>query len=290
MRASATRRCAARLAPWLVLPFALLVAVARPVPATGDEGPRTPDAADAARWLAGIPAALHPGETMSARARLWTRDAEGVEESLVLDWLRRTAKGERRLVLEVRRPEAMEGTVHQLAFPEAGSVERLVWAPARGRVNRMRGDRPTDPFMGSFFTYEDLGFLPMASGAPLRMRRFEESGEGRVAVRSGPYGIYLGVEVILDAATGLPLRAVFRDRADFPFRYLRFSDVRERDGLRIPMRIEVEDALSGVRSRLEFDHVRFDVPVDPDLFEPDFGASALRRGTRIDVPDPADSD
>jgi hypothetical protein len=245
------------------------------------------EAPDARVWLEGIRGALHPGSTMAARATLWTRDAEGVEETVVFDWLRRTRGRERSLVLEVREPEAMQGTVYQLVFPDDRTILRGVWSPERGRMNRMRGDRPTDPFLGSSLTYEDLGWVVLAAGATLAEAPDPErrdGGEPRVTIRSGPYGIYLGLDVEIDPGTGLPRRAVFRDRAEFPFRQLRYSDVRTVDGYRIPMRIEVEDVLSGTRSRLELEGVRFDGPADPRLFEPDFGGRKPRRGTRIDVP------
>ncbi|MGH0035177.1 MAG: outer membrane lipoprotein-sorting protein [Myxococcota bacterium] len=268
-----------------VVAWLALVALAAALPAVARGGE-----AEAARWLEGAAAALHPAESMSARALLWTRDAEGDEEVLLLDWLRWTRDGTRQVVLEVRQPEAMQGSVYQLAFPGGATVDRRVWSPERGRLNRMRGDRPTDPFLGSFFTYEDLGWVRLALGVPLRERRHSEAGDGRVTIETGPYALYLGAELVLDAASGLPLRVGFRDRAGFEFRQLRFSDVREVDGRRLPHRIEVEDLLSGVRSRLELDDVHFGVPVDPWLFEPDFGGRPLRRGTRIDVPLPGDAE
>jgi hypothetical protein len=243
---------------------------------------------EARRWLERMAAALHPGDAMAARALLFTRDAEGQEETLILDWLRRTQDGEQALALEVIRPEAMEGTVHQLVFPGGGAVDRRVWTPTRGRLNRMRGGHPTDPFLGSFFTYEDLGFALLAGGGASGVRYFDESGRERVEVRSGPYFIYGRMQAVIDVETGLPVRVLFHDRADFPFRRLRFSDVREVGGHLLPLRIEAEDLLSGMRSRLEFDGVRFDVRPDPALFEPDFAGRPLRRGTRIDVPVPGD--
>jgi len=265
---------------------AAAVLLVLPLAASGlrgvESGPASGDV-----WMQRVGAALEPGRSFSARATLFIRDAEGSEAELALDWARRVEEGGRSLVIEVRQPDFMAGTIFQIVFRSGGEIERRTWDPERGRVETIRGDLATDAFLGSSFTYEDLALAAVPGVARSAVRPVEEEGGPRVLVETGPYHVYSRTEITIDALTDLPVQATFYDLAKFPFRRLRFADVRDVDGHPIPTTVEVEDVLTGARSRLHFERVRLDPDLDPRLFDEDFGRGTLRRGMRIDVP-PAD--
>ncbi len=250
------------------------VAVAQPDPA----GPADP-----------VVAALQPGRTLSARATLRTTNAGGAEDDLTLDWARSTDGDRVRVAVEVVAPPYMAGTVHQWTFTADGGIDRRVFSPERGRTSRIRGDRPTDPFLSSAFAYEDLGLAPSPARVGAERRPLSGEGRARTLLVSSPYHFYSEVETIFDDETGLPVEALYRDRAGQPFRRVTWSRPKSVDGLWVPTRIEAVDLLSGEGSVLEIDEVRLDVRLDARLFDPDFGGRPMRRGATIDVPSPGES-
>jgi hypothetical protein len=72
------------------------------------------------------------------------------------------------------------------------------------------------------------------------------------------------------------LDVLFYDRAGQLFREQHFEAVREVDGYPFPTRTSVRDRLTGARSVLTFESVRFDVPIPPERFL----ESAVRRRVR----------
>jgi hypothetical protein len=251
----------------LLLPLALGAARAE-----AQEGVMTP-----AQWLARANEALLAGESLRARARIVTRDRFGGEwvDEFVL--IRASYDGATRTLIEVVAPEVGKGTAYEIVARPGEPVERWVWLPSLRRLRKVIGVRRTDPFLGTEFSYEDLGLVLPAERADDRVRRVTQVGEGAdrvLEIQSPPYHYYQRVVTRIDPDTYLPVRVDFYDRAGQLFRQQRFEGVETVEGMPFPMRITMEDLITGTRSVLEFESIEPGVEIP----ESRFAESVIRRG------------
>jgi hypothetical protein len=93
------------------------------------------------------------------RMRLFDRQGRVRERQLRLVGLRGTEKGERadRLLIRFLYPNDIRGTGFLVLEHPGGDDERFLYLPALGRVRRIAGEEKQGSFVGSDFTYEDIG-------------------------------------------------------------------------------------------------------------------------------------
>jgi hypothetical protein len=234
------------------------------------------DALSPARWISRANAALLPGDSMLARAQIVTHDPLGGTSHDVLDMARVSEGDATRTLIEVEAPEAGAGTTYEIVARPGRPLERWVWLPELRRLRKIFGVQRTDPFLGTEFTYEDLGLaLPVERRAGVA-RRVGEPPHRLLELESPPYHYYSRVVTRIDPATNLPTTVSFYDRAGQLFREQRFGEVRQIDGRPFPTVIAVRDVQTGAYSVLTFQSVRFDVDIPPQRFS----ESALRRHLR----------
>jgi hypothetical protein len=240
-------------------------------------------------WIERMNEALLPGRSMTAKAVLSTTDPSGATNRVDFDFARLTDElGIHRTLIEVTAPDFWKGIVYQIIARPGEPLESWVWSPAVGRLRRIIGVHRTGEFLGSEFTYEDLGLV-----APLERRSGEvtkvvEEGKTWVLLVSGPYHYYGRVQSYLDPDTGMPHRIVFYDRDGRRFREERFREIQKFGDHRFPTVIEVKDELTGTSSRLVFHGVKFDVDIPPTLYTESIVRQKLRSGWQPHVPAPAE--
>jgi Outer membrane lipoprotein-sorting protein len=96
---------------------------------------------------------------LDIQMRMFDKQGRVRERRLRLAGLRGTEKGERadRLLIRFLFPNDIKGTGFLvLEHPDAAD-ERFLYLPALGRVRRIAGEEKQDSFVGSDFTYEDIG-------------------------------------------------------------------------------------------------------------------------------------
>jgi hypothetical protein len=120
----------------------------------------TPDARGA--WLARQADARDTGDDtrVAMRMRLYDRQDRTRERALTLLAIRGGA-GRRvpadRSLTRFTYPNDIRGTGFLVIEQPAGDAERFLFLPALGRVRRIAGSEAQESFVGSDFTYEDIG-------------------------------------------------------------------------------------------------------------------------------------
>ena len=91
--------------------------------------------------------------------RLFDKQGRTRERQLRLTGLRGTEKGDRadRLLIRFLFPNDIKGTGFLVLEHPGADDERFLYLPALGRVRRIAGEEKQDSFVGSDFTYEDIG-------------------------------------------------------------------------------------------------------------------------------------
>ena len=98
------------------------------------------------------------------RMRLHDRQGRVRERQLRMEGLRGTEQGQRadRLLITFLFPGDIKGTGFLVLEHPGADDERFLYLPALGRVRRIAGEEKQDSFVGSDFTYEDMGGRDLA--------------------------------------------------------------------------------------------------------------------------------
>lgn len=135
----------------LLLAFAVVTttaAVQPPVPGSADWIARQVQDRDTGR-----------DSRFEMRMRLFDRHGRVRERQLRLIGFRGSEKGERadRLLIRFLYPNDIRGTGFLVLEHPGADDERFLYLPALGRVRRIAGEEKQGSFVGSDFTYEDMG-------------------------------------------------------------------------------------------------------------------------------------
>jgi hypothetical protein len=230
-------------------------------------------ARDPAYWIGRMEQALLPQSSMRAVLEL-EEDVGGARvfpsRELRAELTRVQGPDRIRSVVAVRSPEK-DQEVFEITSRPGGEVERVGYGRIQGASRLQR--HGYDPFLGSAFTYEDLGFVELGHRAQEATVEIESLPEGRIVrVETGPYGPYGKVITRLDWKTALPRTVEFFDAEGKPSRTVEYRDV-VRDGTdSFPMQMEAVDFASGRRSRLHLGPVE----LGATIYEYEFRAEHLQ--------------
>ena len=118
-------------------------------------------AAGSADWVA---RQIHDRDTgrdsrFDMQMRMYDKQGRMRERHLRLSGYRGAEKGERadRLLIRFLFPNDIKGTGFLVLEHPGADDERFLYLPALGRVRRIAGEEKQDSFVGSDFTYEDIG-------------------------------------------------------------------------------------------------------------------------------------
>ena len=245
----------------LAAPVLLAAALAAAVPVGAEE------LGSAAEWVARANRALRPAPSMSASFEIESREPRSRPDRIAGTFRRQIREGTSRTLIEVHAPESARGTAILVVERADGSLERWVWLPFVRRLRRVQGVERTDHFLGTEFTYEDLGFGVPPERARGEVTRVREASRERIRLDSPPYHHYSRVTTFLDPVTHLPVRVLFYDHAGQLFREQEFGEVQEVDGLPFPTRISVRNRITGTESTLVLSDLDFHTPVPDEAFD-----------------------
>jgi hypothetical protein len=181
---------------------------------------------------------------------------------------RKQCGDESRNLAVFREPADVAGSaVLSTSHPERGD-DVWLYLPELGRVRQVNPNARSETFLGTDFTYEDLGMVEIDA----REHRLTSSGtldgEPVYRVQSTPRGVDTYGKVItwVSRETFLPVRIDYFDRVGVLLRSGRFSDVRMVKGIPTPFDIEIENVQTGHRTHLTLLAADYYGGLDCDLF------------------------
>lgn len=217
---------------------------------------------------------------MALRMRLYDRHGRGRERALTLQFIDAGRSGHRdldgdRLLIRFTHPADIRGTSFLVWEHPGREDERFLFLPALGRVRRIAGAERQESFVGSDFTYEDIGGRELAdytyrlldeqatwsdpAGSPHQAYRLESIARDRNA----PYGRV--VSTILKDLFVVVRAEIFNRRGELAKRF----DARQLEqtgGVWDPRELVMVNEREKTRTELVVEAVEYNVGLSPEVF------------------------
>jgi hypothetical protein len=239
---------------------ALIIAISTALPAEALTGAEVMTRALHARTL---------GDNAMSRLRVEVRAKDSATVMRTVDTYRKDCDGSSRQMVVIREPADVAGSaflswIHPDRYPDM-----WLYLPELGRPRQLNPATRGESFMGSDFTYEDLG-------APAHDERTHEIvdrpfvfGEPTYEVESIPsaHDVYSRIVTWVSRRTFLPVRVQYYDRDDGDLLKVgRFTDVRVIKGIPTAFALDMENVRTGHRTTVTLLEADFDRPFDCAFF------------------------
>ncbi|MDR2662293.1 MAG: outer membrane lipoprotein-sorting protein [Treponema sp.] len=184
-----------------------------------------------------------------------------------------------KVLMVFNSPRDVAGTGY-LSFSydeEAKDDDIWLYLPAMKRVRRITGSGKNDSFMGTDFTYEDMGSRSL--GKDEFSLRGEEVPDGElcwvVEARPKDSKDPYGRRVLWVRQDSSVIKAVdYYDRQDRLLKTLRVSGISQIDGIWTAQKMEMTNLQDKHSTVIEMSEIRFNLPLDDSLF----AVTTLERG------------
>jgi outer membrane lipoprotein-sorting protein len=222
----------------------------------------------------------HTGDTARYRLTMTLRSGRGAPRVREVDYYFKDYGDTEKILMGFKSPRDVAGTGY-LSFSyddESKDDDLWLYLPAMKRVRRITGSGKNDSFMGTDFTYEDMGSRSL--GKDDFTLRGEEVLEGeacwiveaRPKDSRDPYGRRL-VWVRKDTYV---INAVdYYDRQDRLLKTLRVSGIEQIDGIWTARKMEMTTVQDQHSTVIDMSEIQFNMPLEDSLFT----VAALERGT-----------
>jgi len=155
--------------------------------------------------------------------------------------------------------------------------DQWLYLPALKKSRRITGSSKNDYFMGTDFTYDDMGDRNVDEDTHTLLREEEVEGHACWVVESKPknedYMYSKRVSWIRQDAL-VALKVDFYDRRGSLLKTLNVSDIREQDGIWTAFKMEMSNIQENHRTVIEMEEVQYNIGLEDSLFR----VSTLERG------------
>jgi len=192
----------------------------------------------------------------TAELNLITENPRGEQRKFSVRVHRKSDDGGEKQFLEYLAPADVRGTKF-LSLAEKGQEEQMwLYMPAIGRERRIAAHMTGDSFMGTDFTYEEIGG-GLSYDKDYSVKRLADETYEEVLcyvlelTAAGEDALYAKIKMWVRQDEMIPLRVELWDPADTLKKTLTLADFRSVDGELIPHNVVMADNQKGTRTILE---------------------------------------
>lgn len=207
----------------------------------------------------------------SAQITMITENAKGAQRSYSLQvYVRMDEEEGDAQFLEYLAPADVRGTKFLSLRPKDGESQMWLYLPALGRERRIAAHMTGDSFMGTDFTYDEIGgnFGYEDDYAAERLPDQVEQGLDCYVLEltaAGPGALYPNVRMWVWKEEMVPVKMEFHASGDTVAKTLTLSRFQLVSGELIPHYVVMANNIQGTRTILELAQVSQD-EVDPEIF------------------------
>jgi outer membrane lipoprotein-sorting protein len=227
-----------------------------------------PDVADVLRRMK---AAMEPPRASLRTIDIVLTDESGARTEWLARQARRSSRDGNRILTVMLQPEALKGSAVLIEEREDGSNVQWVYLPSVRRVRKLMPVGQFQPFLGTDFTYADLGFISLDDRST-RVLGTEDRPTGGTAykVEQIPRNEWHYSRIIAWIATDtlLPLQRDYYSPAGDLWKQQYFETVSVIEGVPTPLAIRMVNRAEGGSTELRIRNLDYDSEIPDDLFDP----------------------
>src|SRR5215813_6840639 len=177
----------------------------------------------------------------------------------------------KRMVLVLLAPEGVKGMAYMIAEPQNKPSRMWAYTPTIRRVRELVPVDAYEHFLGTDFTYADLGFVRLHEKYRLLGEEQHAGGQAYRIEEQVPQerAYYSRLLTWVAADSLLPLQRDYYDGAGELWKTEHFEQVSVIDGVPTPLHITMEDVQGKSSTELNVSEVRYDVDIPDAVFAPD---------------------
>ena len=155
------------------------------------------------------------------------------------------------------------------SYEENKEDDQWIYLPALGKVKRISSDSKSDYFMGSDFTYDDLGERNLEDDNHKLLRTDTLDGEEVYVVESIPKDedyMYSKTITWVSKDKWIGLKKEFYDKDEDHLKTLKVNEYQEIDGIITVTESEMHNIQKDHRTQLKLDEVKYNSGIDENIF------------------------
>lgn len=210
------------------------------------------------------------GNTMQATLRMQITNARGAtRDREIVQYSIDTAEGEKKIMF-FENPADVRGTSFMTwSWDDGRDDDQWIYLPALKRVKRIASDSKNDSFMGSDFTYDDLGDRHPSEDTHTLIGEETVDGLPCYVVESVPLEknpAYAKTITRIHKDSWVGLRKEYFDSRGELVKVLEIGKREKIDGFWVVTDMTMKDLDRGSSTRITMNAVRFDIPLNDQLF------------------------
>ncbi len=215
-------------------------------------------------------AALEPIHPSTQRLTISVINKRGESSQFVASFAHKKVWGEDWILAILRAPENLQGITYLVREQAGQPAFQWVYLPVLRRVREISPIGASQDFLGTDFTYGDLGVVQLHDRQSQFLGMEKHRGIWAYKVQEIPRQpwYYSRIVTWVAADSFLPLERDCYSPSKRLWKIERFEEIKRIDGVPTPLWITMENLRDGSRSTIEVSAVRYDANVPDTLFDP----------------------
>ncbi|MGC9312071.1 MAG: outer membrane lipoprotein-sorting protein [Sediminispirochaetaceae bacterium] len=220
------------------------------------------------------------GEDMTADLVMTLTNARGsTRERSITQFSLDTGEVDKKMMFFLAPADVKDTSFMSWSYDDARDDDQWIYLPALRRVKRISSDSKNDRFMGSDFTYDDLGERHPEEDRHTILREENYKGESCYVVESLPVGDDDAFSktvswIVKDKWIGL--KREYYDAKGQIYKTLNIEDYKQIDGYWVITNMLMKDLDRDQSTRIEMENVKFDTGLSDSFFS----ERQMQRGPR----------
>jgi outer membrane lipoprotein-sorting protein len=220
------------------------------------------------------------GEDMTADLVMTLTNSRGsTRERSITQFSLDTGEVDKKMMFFLAPADVKDTSFMSWSYDDARDDDQLIYLPALRRVKRISSDSKNDRFMGSDFTYDDLGERHPEEDRHTVLREENYKGEACYVVKSVPVGDDDAFSKTVSWIAGdkwIGLKREYYDDKGRIYKTLNIEDYEQIDGYWVITNMLMKDLDRDQSTRIEMENVRFDTGLTDSFFS----ERQMQRGPR----------
>ena len=210
-------------------------------------------------------------DTMSSRSRMVITAKDGSTTERVIDQYSKDGPNGGRTVIVFQKPATVAGTRFLTMDTASGGSDRWIFLPDLNKVRRVAASESGGSFMGTDFSYDDIGLIGRKVNLDTHTILREEAlnGNSCYVIQSVPkdnsYQYSKSISWV-DKTRYLTYRSEMYNRRGEMIKVMEMSEYKDVQGRLTPMQTKISTVGAGTSTTIYMDIIKYDAPIPETVF------------------------